>query len=61
MEVRNGNIFLSSSQNVMSLESNGSEKYHGYYKSPGKSGFMKVVGMIVLAKALLTMENILIQ
>lgn len=52
MEVRNGNIFLSSSQNVMSLESNGSEKYHGYYKSPGKSGFMKIVGGVVAAASL---------
>ena len=47
MEMRDGNIFLSASQNMMVLGDNGDQKYHGYYKSPGKSGFMKVMGGVV--------------
>jgi len=52
MEMRGGNVFLSSSQNMMSLDGSGSENYHGYYKSPGKSGFMKVVGGVVAVASL---------
>ncbi|APY07764.1 hypothetical protein BWZ20_05395 [Winogradskyella sp. J14-2] len=52
MEIRNGNIFLSSSQNMMALDGNGSEIYHEYYKSPGKSGFMKIVGGVVAAASM---------
>ncbi|MCK0114504.1 PQQ-binding-like beta-propeller repeat protein [Gelidibacter sp. F63206] len=47
MEMRDGNIFLSASQNLMMLGDNGDQKYHGYYKSPGKSGFMKVMGGVM--------------
>tara|TARA_Y100000815_G_scaffold84412_1_gene73139 strand:+ start:820 stop:2727 length:1908 start_codon:yes stop_codon:yes gene_type:complete len=52
IEMRNDNIFLSSSQNLMSLNGNGDENFHGYYKSPGKSTFMKVVGGTVAAASL---------
>ncbi len=52
IQIRNNNIFLSSSQNLMSLNSNGSKNFHGYYKSPGKSGFMKIVGGVVAAASL---------
>ncbi|WP_426431064.1 PQQ-binding-like beta-propeller repeat protein [Winogradskyella sp. HB-48] len=46
MEIRDAGIFLSSSQNMMSLSSDGSEIYHSYYKSPGRSTFGKIVGGI---------------
>ena len=51
MEMRNGNIFMASSQNMMMLGDNGDQKYHGYYKSPGKSGFMKVMGGVMAVAA----------
>lgn len=46
MEIRDVGIFLSSSQNMMTLNFNGSEIYHSYYKSPGRSTFGKIVGGI---------------
>ncbi|MEM6515158.1 MAG: PQQ-binding-like beta-propeller repeat protein [Bacteroidota bacterium] len=46
MQMRNGKIFLGSSQNVMLLEGDGSEMFHEYYKSPSKSGFMKVLSAV---------------
>lgn len=46
MEIRNGGIYLSSSQNMTSLGFDGSENYHAYYKSPGRSTFGKIVGGI---------------
>lgn len=51
MEMREGSIFLSASQNMMMLGDNGDQKYHGYYKSPGKSGFMKVMGGVMAVAA----------
>lgn len=58
MEIRNGNIFLSSSQNVMLLGSDGSETYHQYYKSPSQSGFMKVMsGALAIASTGLAMAH----
>lgn len=51
MEMRDGSIFLSASQNMMMLGDSGDQKYHGYYKSPGKSGFMKVMGGVVAVAA----------
>ncbi|GAB4157702.1 MAG: hypothetical protein Tsb0033_09900 [Winogradskyella sp.] len=44
MEIRAGGIFLSSSQNMTSLNFDGDEIYHSYYKSPGRSTFGKIVG-----------------
>ncbi len=55
IQVRDGNIFVSASQNLMAVDSNGKELYHSYYKSPGKSGFMKVVGGVVAAASTLAM------
>lgn len=50
MEMRGSNILLSSSQNMMLLDTNGKEIYHKHYKSPTKSGFMKVLtGAIAVA------------
>ncbi|MDG5492718.1 PQQ-like beta-propeller repeat protein [Psychroserpens sp. SPM9] len=46
MEIRNGSIFLSSSQNMTALSYDGNENYHTYYKSPGRSTFGKIVGGI---------------
>ncbi len=46
MEIRKGGIFLSSSQNMTSLGFDGSENYHVYHKSPGRSTFGKIVGGI---------------
>lgn len=46
MEIRNGSIFLSSSQNMTALSFDGNENYHTYYKSPGRSTFGKIVGGI---------------
>ncbi|WP_417370782.1 PQQ-binding-like beta-propeller repeat protein [Gelidibacter japonicus] len=51
MEMRNGNIFMASSQNMMMLGDNGDQKYHGYFKSPGQSGFMKALGGVVAVAA----------
>lgn len=51
MEMRNGNIFMASSQNMMMLGDNGDQKYHGYFKSPGQSGFIKALGGVVAVAA----------
>lgn len=51
MEMRNGNLFLSSSQNVALLDAQGNEKFHEYYKSPGQSGFIKVISGIAAVAA----------
>ncbi|MFD1615533.1 outer membrane protein assembly factor BamB family protein [Gelatiniphilus marinus] len=52
IQIRGGNVFLSASQNMMLLDSNGKKVYHEYHKSPGKSGFMKIVGGVVAAASL---------
>ena len=58
MQIRNGNIFLSSSQNLALLDSNGGEVYHGYFKSPSQSGFVKVLsGAIAVASTGLAMAH----
>ncbi len=49
LEIRNGNIFLGSSQNVMMLDGSGQSLFHEYFKSPGKSGFMKVLSAVTAA------------
>ena len=43
IEMRGGNILLSSSQNLMLLDSKGKEIYHRHYKSPSKSVFGKIL------------------
>ena len=58
MQMRNGNVFLSSSQNVALLGGDGKEMYHAYYKSPSQSGFMKVMaGAIAVASTGLAMAH----
>lgn len=58
MEMRNGNIYLASSQNMMVLDKDGNEVYHKYYKSPSKSGFMKALsGVVAVASTALTMAH----
>ncbi|WP_372753561.1 PQQ-binding-like beta-propeller repeat protein [Mariniflexile sp.] len=58
MEMRNNNIFLSSSQNVALLGTDGKEIYHAYYKSPSQSGFVKVLsGAIAVASTGLAMAH----
>lgn len=51
MEMRNGNMFLSSSQNVAMLGGDGKEIFHEYYKSPSQSGFIKVLSGVVAVAA----------
>jgi hypothetical protein len=58
IEIKNDNIFLSSSQNMMLLDSKGKEIYHEYFKSPGKSGFVKVLaGVVAVASTALAMAH----
>jgi len=57
MQMKGGNIFLSSSQNMMMLGSNGDELYHEYFKSPGQSGFVKVLaGVVAVASTAMAMS-----
>jgi len=49
MAIRDGNIYVSSSQNMMVLNSDGQEIYHTYHKSPGRSTFGKVMGGLAAA------------
>lgn len=39
LEIRKGGLLLSSDQNMMMLDFDGSEKFHEYFRSPGKSAF----------------------
>ena len=58
MQMRNENIFLSSSQNLAMLGTDGKEMYHEYYKSPGQSGFVKIlVGVVAVASTGLAMAH----
>ncbi|MEN3325090.1 PQQ-binding-like beta-propeller repeat protein [Mariniflexile soesokkakense] len=58
MQMRNGNIFLSSSQNVALLGSDAKEIYQEYYKSPSQSGFVKVLsGALAVASTGLAMAH----
>lgn len=45
--VRNGGLLLSSDQNIMMLNFDGSKKFHEYYKSPGRSTFGKIMGGVL--------------
>jgi hypothetical protein len=58
---RDGGLLLTSSQNIMMLNFDGSQKFHEYYKSPGKStagkifaGVMGVASAAVASSAALT-------
>lgn len=43
LSMRNGGILLTSDQNIMMLNMDGSKKFHEYYKSPGKSAFGSIL------------------
>lgn len=49
IELRSNGILLSSSQNLMMLESNGTENWHIYHRAPGKSAFSVVLLAAVTA------------
>lgn len=54
IEMRGDNILLSSSQNLMLLDTSGKEIYHQYYKSPSKSMFGKILlGAIAISSVAL--------
>jgi hypothetical protein len=58
LEIKNGNIFLSSSQNMMLLDANGKQIYHEYFKSNTNSGFVKVLaGVVAVASTALAMST----
>jgi hypothetical protein len=58
MEMRNGNIFLSSSQNLALLGADGKQLFHEYFKSPGQSGFVKVLsGVVAVASTALAVST----
>ncbi|HSQ46501.1 MAG TPA: PQQ-binding-like beta-propeller repeat protein, partial [Lutibacter sp.] len=49
-EIRKDGLLLSSDQNVMMLNFDGSKKFQEYYKSPGKSTFAKIAfGVLAVA------------
>lgn len=49
-EVRDQGLLLSSDQNLMLLDFNGTKKFQEYYKSPGKSTFAKIAfGVLAVA------------
>jgi len=58
LEIKNGNIFLGSSQNMMLLDSNGKQVYHEYFKSNSNSGFIKVLaGVVAVASTAMAMST----
>src|SRR5690606_6524158 len=53
---RDGGLLLTSDQNVMMLNFDGTKKFHEYYKSPGRSTFGKVMGgVMAVASTAMTM------
>lgn len=58
LEVRNDGLLLSSDQNVMMLNFDGSKKFHEYYASPGKSTFAKIAfGVLAVASTAMAMQT----
>ncbi|MCW9036636.1 PQQ-binding-like beta-propeller repeat protein [Altibacter sp.] len=52
VEVRDGGILLTSDQNLMMLDWNGSKKFHEYYRAPGKSALGAIIaGVAAVATA----------
>ncbi len=52
VSIREGGILLTSSQNMMLLDWNGSKKWHEYYRAPGKSAFGAILmGITAVATA----------
>jgi len=57
LEIRNDGLLLSSDQNIMMLNFDGSEKFHEYYKSPGKSTFAKIaLATLAVASTAIAMD-----
>lgn len=59
LSLRDGGLFLSSDQNIMMLDFDGSKKFHEYYKSPSRSTFGKIMGgiMAVASTSMMVMES----
>jgi hypothetical protein len=58
LELKNGNIFLSSSQNMALLDKNGKDIYREYFKSASNSGFVKILaGAVAVASTALAMST----
>jgi hypothetical protein len=58
LEVRKDGLLLSSDQNVMMLNFDGSKKFHEYYASPGKSTFAKIAfGVLAVASTAMAMQT----
>lgn len=58
MQIRDGGVFLSSSQNMAMYDFNGAENYKVYYKSPGRSTFGKIMGgVMAVASTAMTMST----
>ncbi|MAP53960.1 PQQ-binding-like beta-propeller repeat protein [Altibacter sp.] len=52
VEVRDGGILLTSDQNMMLLDWNGGQKFHEYYRAPGKSALGAIIaGVAAVATA----------
>jgi outer membrane protein assembly factor BamB len=57
-EVRGNGLLLSSDQNMMFLNFDGSQKFHEYYASPGKSTFAKIAfGVLAVASTAMAMQT----
>ncbi|WP_035694068.1 outer membrane protein assembly factor BamB family protein [Flavobacterium soli] len=56
LQVRDGGLLLTSDQNVMMLNFDGSKKFHEYHRSPGKSAFGAIIAgaMAVTSMAVAT-------
>jgi len=58
MEVRDDGLLLSSDQNMMMLNFDGSKKFQEYYASPGKSMFAKIAfGALAVASTAMAMQS----
>ena len=58
MEIRNGNIFVGSSQNMFLIDPAGSEKFNAYFKSPGISTFGKIaMGVLAVTSTALATQQ----
>lgn len=59
LSIRDGGLLLSSDQNIMMLNFDGSNKFHEYYKSPSRSTFGKIMGgiMAVASTSMMVMES----
>lgn len=54
VEVRENGILLASDQNIMALDWDGSQKFHKYYRAPGKSAFGAILAGVTAVAAAAT-------